>query len=199
MIPSILKETGMHLPMATRRYTDPDTGAVFTGETAKSIVKQVVNHRVNTNTPVDPDKVQMEVEDYICSQLPTWCQRQREPGKIKKEYTREDVLAFVAAVSGTIEAGGVVDQQTAEKRADVCLQCPYNQKLAGCDGCNGIASTVFNLIGARRVRNMGSLRSCGICGCALKAKIWVPDNVLKDTARIQNNMEDFPSWCWVNK
>lgn len=194
---TIIKEPTVHLPQAYRNYTDPETGVTVVGETADSIVASVQAIRLSKG--LDTVNVRGQVEDFICSRLPSWCERKYEKGKVKKEFTKMDVLAFLGAVKGTLQSGGVVDQTTAETRANMCLQCPYNQKIAGCEGCNGIADTVFSIIGKRRVCNIGNLKSCGICGCSLKAKIWVPQKVLHDTARIQDNMDDFPSWCWVNK
>lgn len=194
---SILKEPGAYLPMAFRRYIDPMTEIPVVGDTAKKIADKVIFERKERNLPTED--VLKEVEEYLCSQLPSLCQRRITGMMVKKEYTKADVLAFIESVKGTLTSGGVVSEEEAARRANVCLTCPYNLRLAGCEGCNGISSLVFKLLGARRITNMGALKACGICGCSLKAKIWVPKETLQKTSQIQATQGQFPSWCWVEK
>ena len=195
---SILKEPTTHLPVAFRKFIDPVTDVAVVGDTAAKIAKQVEKERIARGLPID-DVLDI-VEENICRMIPSWCERKIDGTMVKNEYTKADVIAFIESVKGTILSGGVVDRPIAEQRATTCLQCPYNMRLAGCEGCNGISSMVFSILGAsRRVKNISQLRSCGICGCSLKAKIWVPKEVLDKTSHIQNTKGQFPSWCWVEK
>jgi hypothetical protein len=197
---TILKEANSYLPVAFRRYVDQKTQVVVTGDTARKIANKVVEVRKSLDLPSEFETVLSEVEEYICKVLPSLCQRRIDGPMIRKEFTRADVLAFIESVKGTILAGGVVPRSVAEARATTCLQCPYNLKLAGCEGCNGISTMVFSLLGAsRRLPNASNLKSCGICGCSLKAKVWVPKDVLDKTSHIQETKGQFPSWCWVEK
>lgn len=185
----------VYLPAGGRKYTDPLTGVAVVGDTSDAIVAKVLKER--TRRGLSNAGAKSEVEEWLCAKFPHICSRKAEKGVIKQGFGASDVKAFLAAVAGTLTSGGVVDQATAETRAATCLTCPYNQQIGQCDVCTGVASRVFKLIGAKRVKNMGGLKGCQICGCSLKAKIWVPKTVLDTTAQIQNNADKFPAWCWA--
>lgn len=194
MTPSILIDQGLHLPLRARRFFDPVLEQAFVAENARLIIKAVTKARLDASKPIDD--VQSLVEEWVCMHMPHWCERKMPTTAIKRDFTKQDVLAFVAAVKGTIEAGGVVSKEEANRRAGICFKCPYNTKIAGCEGCNGIASLVFGILGARKLHNAGALKSCGVCGCNLKAKTWVPKEVLDNLSQVQDNREDYPAWCW---
>jgi hypothetical protein len=194
---SLLKEPTNHLPVGGRRYTDPKTGVTIVGDTVGRLIQLVTRERGKAG--LDSSNVREEVEEFTCSQYPHLCERRVDGSPVERKFTRKDVLAFVESVRGTIESGGVVQQEEAERRANICQQCPYNRRVAGCEGCNGISGLIFKVIGARRVKAQGSLKNCSICGCSLKPKVWVPKEVLEKTSEIQENSGDFPSWCWVRQ
>ena len=195
---SIMKDPNVYLPIACRKYIDPMTGEPVVGDTSIKITKKVEAIRLERGLPID--NIQKDVEEHLCRLIPSWCERKIRGPMIRKEFTKADVLAFIESVKGTILSGGVVEKSLAEDRAQACLQCPYNLSLAGCEGCNGVSNVIFSMLGAtRRVKIITQLKSCGICGCSLKAKIWVPKDVLEKTSHIQNTKGEFPAWCWVEK
>jgi hypothetical protein len=196
-----LKDNNAWLPYPAQSYEDKENGIVVKGQTLKLLVTRITSELRGRGLPVPEDIIQ-KVLEQICTKAPDAClfSDGRQVGSnLKKRFTITDVKAFVKSVEGTITSGGVVDQDTAEERTNVCMRCPYNTNLPGCEGCSGIANLVFKVIGARKTKNMGMLRQCGICGCSLKAKVWVPQDTIKETAQVQNNINDFPDWCWVRK
>lgn len=86
-----------------------------------------------------------------------------------------------------------VQRRVAERRAEVCLKCPYNKpsrrKLEA-----GVAKAILEQESLRKnldltIPNEGRLGSCAKCGCFLKLKVWVPSKHLRD--------RDMPPACWI--
>jgi hypothetical protein len=196
-----LKDNNSWLPYPAQKYTDPESGLSVKGETLKLLVARMKLALQGANLSV-PDDLEQKILREICKAAPDSCLYVDEAApqvSTKKGFTIADVKAFVKSVEGTITSGGVVSQDIAEERTNICMRCPYNTSLPGCEGCSGVANIVFRVIGARKTKNMGYLKQCGVCGCSLKAKVWVPQETIKQTAQIQNNANDFPDWCWVRK
>lgn len=197
-----IKDNNAWLPHNAQTYEDKEFGISVRAPTVKLIVSKLKTELQNRGLPISDD-IEQKVLEQICAKAPHACvfsNGQPQPTtQVKKGFTITDVKAFIKSVEGTITSGGVVDQETAEERTNICMRCPYNTKLPGCEGCSGIANLVFKVIGARKTHNMGELKQCGVCGCSLKAKVWVPQDTVKQTAQVQNNMNDFPDWCWVRK
>lgn len=192
----VVNDQTLLLPRAVRSYEDAPSGVTVVGNTIPKIIQAVKDVRISKGMEVDD--VDFAVHEYVCERIPGFCSKLDTNKRELREYTKSDVLAFLASVAGTIKNGPALEKE-AQSRANTCISCPYNKRLAGCEGCNGVAESVFNVIGKKTVVGMGSLNNCKICGCTLKAKIWVPDVTLKKTARIQNNMDAYPEWCWVKK
>jgi hypothetical protein len=196
-----LKDQNSWLPYNAQVYEDKENSITIKGQTLNMLVMRYRNELRSRGLPV-PENVIEKVLEQICNKAPHSCvfsngQAPEQP--LKKGFTVADVKAFVKSVEGTITSGGVVSQEVAEERTNICMRCPYNTALPGCEGCSGVANIVFRVIGARKTNNMGHLKQCGVCGCSLKAKVWVPQETIKETAQIQNNANDFPDWCWVRK
>jgi hypothetical protein len=196
-----IKDNNAWLPHTAQIYEDKESGIVVKGQTLKLLVTRLTSELQARGLPV-PTDIDQRILEQICHKAPEVCvysDGRQAVTPNKKNFTFTDVKAFVRSIEGTIASGGVVDQQTAEDRTNICMRCPYNTRLPGCEGCAGIANLVFKVIGARTTNNMGSLKQCGVCGCSLKAKVWVPQDTVKQTAQVQNNINDFPDWCWVRK
>jgi hypothetical protein len=197
-----ISDNNSWLPWEAQKFTHSDSGLSVRAPTVPLIIKHITAAMNGINYPV-PHDIDQQVLESVCRLAPHACKytegSRPQEITIKKGYTVSDVKAFLKAVEGTIKSGGVVDQETAEERTNICMKCPYNQKLPGCEGCSGIANLVFSVIGGRKTKNMGELKQCGVCGCSLRAKVWVPQETIKQTAQIQNNSADFPDWCWVRK
>ena len=93
------------------------------------------------------------------------------------------------------EGGSVVDQNTAQERANICLKCPkhnpdQNALVLFAEGVRKVLS-VKNDIGLE-VENEDKLGSCSVCGCVLKLQVFEPKPALD-----KNDVYD-PS-CWKLK
>lgn len=199
----IITNKNIWLPKQCRKYEDPDTGEIIKGDTFKQLYMRTRKHRLDLQLEVY--NLESQLEEWVCSKVgphDEYC-RQAESNMmvrkpLKEGYGFQDVINFTNAVKDTI-IHGAVSQETANDRADVCANCPYNMTLPGCSTCAGVsrmaANTVFGFLGKKTVRQEDHLKQCGICGCALTAKVWVPRP--KDNPQVKKHEEDFPVWCWV--
>lgn len=101
------------------------------------------------------------------------------------------------AVAITEWLGGgaeVVDNSTAQARADICLKCPKHDPNQSslvllAKGVRGVLS-VKNDIGLT-VNNEDKLGTCTVCGCVLKLQVFEPEVLLK-----REESEKYPNHCW---
>jgi hypothetical protein len=167
------------------------------------LVKLVRSHRLERGIPIgDPA---MDIETWICKQLPAGLCVEEITGSAPVTHNKglgmQDVLSFLNSVAHIFKNGGLVDQPTAEARANICLSCPRNTPTPGCRPCSGIASFVYKLLGSKILpqQQTGKLTDCGVCGCPLAAKCWVPTSFLEEQQQIKNHRHEYPAHCWMNK
>lgn len=100
----------------------------------------------------------------------------------------------------------LVDQNTANIRAQVCVDCHNNTASAdvpagrSCRICGKSGNKALDLlrepiIGKNKTPLDGRLMSCGICGCDLKLSVWIPNRILLS----QEDANAYPSFCWKKK
>lgn len=95
--------------------------------------------------------------------------------------------------------GVVVAKEDAQRRADVCLKCPYNQ-----DGPFlpfAIAAHIHRTLEIKKhldlsVVDEDELKTCMKCQCNLRLKVWLPlEDLMKGDGR--ERLPVFPSHCWL--
>lgn len=185
------------MPPGGWRYIQPETKFEFSASTLRAVVRFVAEHRRSNRLPAgDPSA---DIQNFVCAQLPAGsgnCMHELdgEDYALKTHFTMEDVKRFIQAAISALGSRGLVEQPEAERRAAVCAACPLNTTVGGCWRCKGLADWLFRLIGARNTAHAGRLNQCGVCGCSIKAKIWLP----LDVAQGVSEGYKFPSWCWLN-
>lgn len=113
------------------------------------------------------------------------------------------VQSFVQFLWNWILGGGqLVDQNTANIRAALCVNC-HNNKGSGevrkkvCCGGGKLANIVVDKARAsiiKQNKTVGDARLlvCGICGCDNKISVWIPNNVLLKP----EDANAYPGFCW---
>lgn len=91
----------------------------------------------------------------------------------------------------------VVDQSTAQQRANVCLKCPENQR-------GGVVTTAVALAIKQqlelknnlkfRVQGERGLKTCHVCACVNRLKIWIP---LATLTTFTESLSNYPAHCWL--
>jgi hypothetical protein len=183
-------------PLGGWRYIQPETGFTIKGQNHYELFKAIKDHRVANNLPVGD--VQTDFEDFACAAQPvgsTWCSPILEGDDInlKRHFTTDDMMRFVNSVVSVLADGKLVEKDVAEKRAEICSYCPLNTRITGCWSCIGLAEKIYNIIGTRATSRDATLNQCGVCGCSLKAKVWLPIEIARKTVEGMK----FPSFCWL--
>jgi hypothetical protein len=100
-----------------------------------------------------------------------------------------------------LEGSPLVDQNTANIRAETCLSChnnlPSGDVRRGCGVCNKLGNRALSglreqIIAKNSTSFDGKLLTCGICGCDLKISVWIPNKVLLS----KEDSNAYPSFCW---
>ncbi len=112
----------------------------------------------------------------------------------------------VSVISKWLGSGGeVVDQQTAQARANVCLgknpyksPCPNN--LSGFKPTTAVAAAVKQYLSVKnglglQVAGEAGLGTCSACGCVLKLIVWQPQDKIHREITDEERPR-LPSWCW---
>lgn len=150
-------------------------------------LEEEVVKRYRANGKEVPSDLRQRIIDQMCQQLPdNWCQCGD-----RTQYSmwfRNAVHEFARVFQGTATlvdwfvAGNreKVSPDVAEYRADRCSTCVFNQPPQGCTTCNqkSLRSKVNEIVGGSATKYDLALNACAICGCELKAKIWLPKEIL---------------------
>lgn len=187
-----------HVPKGGWEYEEPTTGKVFHGLVRSTVVGQITKHRMEKGIPVGD--VDRDLDAAVCRKLPGECKEETElRHKVKSKFGVDDVRSFLNSVAHVFKNGGVVSQSIANERARICSECPMNTTVSGCSGCNGVSQLVFDVIGAKKTNYDNVLQNCGVCGCSLKAKVWITEANLKEIQSVKNATDNYPSNCWMHK
>jgi hypothetical protein len=108
------------------------------------------------------------------------------------------------AITSWLGAGGVpVAQAIAQNRANVCLKCPHNND--NFKPAEIVASAIRRVIEIKndsklRVDGEKSLKTCDICLCPLRTKIWTPIDIIQKgvTEEERAQFATVPG-CWQNQ
>lgn len=98
----------------------------------------------------------------------------------------------------------MVDQETANARAQICIGChnnvPSNDAtgMGGCAACNkGVAiigRTLKGKVLKDRITPYDSrLKACKLCGCFNQLQIWFPTTSL---GMSEETINAYPTFCW---
>ena len=115
----------------------------------------------------------------------------------------ERIKSFAAALAEYVKSGGqLVDQNTANIRAEICVAChnnkPESETRKGCCGKGIIESAAIiavrtAIVGKNSTKFDNRLATCAICGCDNKLAIWFP---VKQLGVNEDNKNAYPSFCY---
>lgn len=174
-------------------YRQPETGQVFSHPHPKALQRMVFEHRLDRpelGLDVSSGWQERLLSDICHQDERIDCYDVDEPLKIPSVA---DVLRWAGSMADWALSGlKVVPQDEAERRASICLSCPYNKPIAGCFGCKGAGDVIRALTKGARTSVDERLYGCEKCsGCALVAKVHLPLEV------IHADGLDLPSFCWI--
>lgn len=119
--------------------------------------------------------------------------------------TFKTVQSFVQFLWSWYTTGGkLLDQETANARAAICVQChnnkPSHEARGGCSVCNKMGGVVLQSVRAQIIKNNttpsdAKLLTCALCGCDNRITVWIPNQILL-------KLEDanaYPAFCFKKK
>lgn len=175
-------------------YVERSTGAQFERNSYDQLLEAVREHREYRGLPVH--ETERDVQDQICLTLgePT-CRRSRQDPAPIRDRTRsldlDTLMSGSRALFGWLGSGGAtVAPSVSQDRAKVCLSCPLNKPVSKCS-CSPFYLLLQTAI--PKDRTIDGLHVCMACGCSLKAKVLVTDEVIRGSI---SPSTDFPKWCW---
>ncbi len=105
----------------------------------------------------------------------------------------------VAIITEWLGSGArIVAKELAQKRANICIECPMNQAESFLS--ETIASAIKRQVEIKsklelRVDGEKKLHTCSACGCSTPLKIWLPiENIMPDSGE-RKNFQQNHCWC----
>lgn len=99
--------------------------------------------------------------------------------------------SFILFIAKRMKNKSLVDPLEAQRRANICIECPKKSAVMGCGFCKAALKL---MVSPPRALDPKAPEACGACGCWLPGKVWVPRDAL-------GSEEDFPYWesCWMRE
>jgi hypothetical protein len=174
-------------------YPVESTKVVFCSVGWKSLVEDVRAHLKGNGLPVDPN-LSLSMQEWWCREVDkTNCADPVNPSLRDLPALAERFLR--TAKDFVFKGGQRVSQEEAERRAAICASCPMNVSGEFCNTCflrGMVASTVAMVTGWKTSRD-AELKTCGVCGCALKVKLALP----VDSMDHKDLKDQWPNHCWM--
>lgn len=186
----------MITPPGGWRFTDPTTGFTSVGITFQQLVQRVAVLRQNNNITT-VGSLSEEIEEAICNAMPpedqaVWCDMGMRPPPQSVDW--QQVQQFLNTAKEFVKEGApLVTQDEAERRAAICVTCPYNVVMSGCATCRVAVAALRDHILKVSTSKDEQLQSCGVCGCDNRTQAHIPLEILKAG---EPRPLRFPEWCW---
>ena len=118
--------------------------------------------------------------------------------------TFKTVQSFVQFLWNWYIGGGqLLDQNTANLRAAICVQCHNNKpssEVRKCSTCHKMGNAVIQKVRQQILKNNTTpldsrLLTCGICGCDNRITVWIPNQILLKA----EDANAYPGFCFKKK
>lgn len=150
------------------QFQDPDTGRPLKAETYEGLVKLIVSYRhQNGLEPIE--HLNIVIDNYLCT-LPCHVGDCVPRVKLKRNFTQY-IKGGIALVKDILYKKRV-SRAVAEKRADICIDCPHNVFPDKGAFLTWSDRQWESMVGDTKVKQHDELGNCEICSCPLRAKVW---------------------------
>lgn len=175
------------------------------GFTGADLQSRVLAHRANNKLDrTTSGEVEEDVWSQICGRDPDWCVEPDGPS------FKDRIESFAHTAKMFFDQGMIpVDQEEANRRAAICINCPKNVSPTAeppCAGCQKTASSMLTglaykvvdgiralVIPGKSTPHDAKLRACQVCGCDNKLSVWIPKEAFVYPPEVQ---AAFPDFCW---
>jgi hypothetical protein len=154
-------------------------GIKIEGSSYQEVAEKLLRYRLENSLP--PGNPLGEVLDYTCNKWPHFCSDTSPVAPANRPATSmaTRVTGWMAALYRTLRGTNIdhsyVGQAEADRRAAVCLSCPFHVEWRrGCSSCiEGTQRIGHTFRGGRQAANESKLMSCSIIGHEAKTAVWV--------------------------
>ncbi len=161
----------------------------------ESLMSKVQGHRQSVGGDLSPGW-QHRLGTKVVEQNPkatAHCSVDESRANYRVKVSAGDIGNFIFSMKKWAMTGGVcVEAEEAERRANICSSCPHNSKAVGCSSCMQILPKVMGMVGNKTTTHDDVLESCDRCSCSLRAKVWLPMEVVAG-----GKVLTLPSSCWM--
>lgn len=175
--------------LAPRRisWIDPDTQRRFIARNKGELVQKIVTYRVQNELP-PIENMNLVLENYWASLV--------ENKHLTEEVTLErgwmTYLKGGITLIKTMLFDAYVAQEEADRRSDICVDCPHNVNPKKNTWDTWADATAEHTIGDRRSKNHDKIFNCEICTCLLRSKVWIDEPLELSKEEIMQ----LPDFCW---
>ncbi len=165
---------------------------LFVGLSEQDLMAQVKRFRMNNN--IDVGDLPTEVRKGISGAAHTTASLKDERSLRERVTGWKSNRAFLKME--------FVEQDEAERRAAICVDCPYNQVKYADDCIECFSGTERDLYAMRQGRSTSQdlwLGACEICGHENKTAVHLSENNLKHVVNYAKELEEKAPKCWCNQ
>lgn len=181
----------------------PETGQVFSGASSHQVINQL-RASYKANGYPEPANYASMVEAYVCSKVPDYCTGNEPSYKPVEGFTFHTVLQGMRTITSWLWQSGLkgarqyAPQAQADKRAETCVGCSFNDEPQGCTSCNAssMKAAIRIVVGDKTTPFDAQLKACRVCQCDTKAKVHFPHKVLYDHMP-DDQLAKLPAHCWM--
>lgn len=156
----------------TWEFRDPNSGFLYTAPTKKELLEYIVSYRTQNELPAI-EFLPVVVENYMCRIKANMhlCEK-RVMRRGIMQYLQGGLYMFKSMFSGKF-----VSQEEADRRSEVCKECPLNFFPTNEAEKSKLIAWSDNLaesnIGSKKSAHHEALGNCEACSCTLRLKVWV--------------------------
>lgn len=180
-----------------------EKGFVGFGTTFDMLMTNIRSYR-KANALPNGLGLEEEVEFEVCKKYMAECIETDARIPVPRAINWEEAVQGTQVMVGTRLSGrGLVPREEAERRAQICLKCPWNYETnMKCPNtiCGELKQVVEWIIGSNGTQWDNNLKSCAVCHCYLTAAIWVPVEVqvapLTEVQKEQFKLAREQWGCW---
>jgi hypothetical protein len=172
-------------------FIDPDTGYQFEEKDHGELVRRIVKYREQNNLP-QLEALKAVIENFQCL-------RPENAGSCEESPILD--RGFIPSIKGGVALlksmffEAFVTQEKAEKRASICMQCPYNVFPNKTHFTAWADKVAVWQVGERKTSKHTELGNCGICSCPLRSKVFYGGKIKLE----RNEYMKMPEQCWQKK
>ena len=165
--------------------------------TIDAITQFRINNSITLGSPED------DLDNFICSQWPHFCGSASILGEpYVQEYSepknfREVVTGWLANKYSQTGKAALVDEETAEERAQICNTCPQNREWKiGCPPCVTNAERIALMV-AQNHKTETKVMGCAIAGHDNATAVHLPEPLLRHRNRYTEELQSDAPHCWM--